>query len=394
MKQDKYSLYSNILLALLVILHIPGVKKILSVSPFILPIIWSALIGSVSCVLPCVRVPGRISLRQDISGYAFSGAIIFLSASFLIGVFLGKLNATPYDISPEGIFHNLLSIVPALTAREMVRSYAVGNAFRQKRAAMQKAVILTLLFALLEINFGKIPALTDAAGVFSYVARDVVPVVLKSMILSLLVYYGGFRAGLIYALGIAVFQRTFPFLPSLPWLADSALGILFPVMFAFFLNEKYQALTGTAGKRDEGNTAVYGACLILSVLFAWFVVGVFPVYPSVVLTGSMEPGIRPGDAILVKKLTQEEEVLQLEEGDIINFKREEITITHRILEVRKDEAGNVSFVTKGDNNQSPDAVIVNPNDINGTVSAVIPKIGLPVMLLKSSEPIPEGVTEE
>ncbi len=88
MKQDKYSLYSNILLALLVILHIPDVKKILSVSPFILPIIWSALIGSVSCVLPCVRVPGRISLRQDISGYAFSGAIIFLSASFLIGVFL------------------------------------------------------------------------------------------------------------------------------------------------------------------------------------------------------------------------------------------------------------------------------------------------------------------
>ncbi len=39
-------------------------------------------------------------------------------------------------------------------------------------------------------------------------------------------------------------------------------------------------------------------------------------------------------------------------------------------------------------------MIVNPNDINGTVSAVIPKIGLPVMLLKSSEPIPEGVTEE
>ncbi len=248
------------------------------------------------------------------------------------------MNATPYDISPEGIFHNLLSIVPALTAREMVRSYAVGNAFRQKRAAMQKAVILTLLFALLEINFGKIPALTDAAGVFSYVARDVVPVVFKKHDTVPAGLLRRIPGGPYLCFGNSGFPAYVSFF-AIPALAGGQRpGILFPVMFAFFLNEKYQALTGTAGKRDEGNTAVYGACLILSVLFAWFVVGVFPVYPSVVLTGSMEPGIRPGDAILVKKLTQEEEVLQLEEGDIINFKREEITITHRILEVRKDEA--------------------------------------------------------
>ena len=88
---------------------------------------------------------------------------------------------------------------------------------------------------------------------------------------------------------------------------------------------------------------------------------------------------------------EEKEVYQLKTGDVINFKRDNITITHRIAEVIKDESGNVTFRTKGDNNDSPDNEIVSPNDINGTLIKVVPKIGIPVLILKSGEPVPEGV---
>lgn len=394
MKHDKYDICLGVLLALLVCLHIPPVKQALSVSPFVLPSIWSGLILLMGGLMPCVHVPGRICYRQYILGYAFSGAIAFVAAGFLLGVFLGKLSATPYDISPKGVFYNILSLVPALWAREQIRAYGIGTVFRKKRNPVLGAVLITFLFAVIEINYDRAASLRDTAAVFIYIARDVVPVILKSMVLSFLVYYGGAGSGIIYSLTAAVFQRVFPFLPSLSWLADSALGIAFPVLYSLFLLEKYQQLAGERMEREEEHVAGYGLALGASVIFAWFVAGVFPVYPSVVLTGSMEPGIFPGDAILIRKLSEEKEIYQLKTGDVINFKRDNITITHRILEVKTDEAGNVSFRTKGDNNKSPDSELVKPNDINGTVLTAVPKVGIPVLLMKSAESVPEGVVDK
>ena len=94
------------------------------------------------------------------------------------------------------------------------------------------------------------------------------------------------------------------------------------------------------------------------------------------------------------KIVKEEEIYTLSEGDIINFKRDNITITHRIKEVFKDEAGNVSFETKGDNNKSEDSQEVDPNDIRGIVHHWIPKIGLPMLMLKAKNDVPEGVVDE
>ncbi len=80
-----------------------------------------------------------------------------------------------------------------------------------------------------------------------------------------------------------------------------------------------------------------------------------------VVTGSMEPSIREGDYILIRKTDTSE----LKEGDIICFRSEEDEIkgmlnTHRILSVT--ESG---FVTKGDANKYPDERAVSPEAVVG-----------------------------
>ena len=60
----------------------------------------------------------------------------------------------------------------------------------------------------------------------------------------------------------------------------------------------------------------------------------------------------------------------------------------------KDEAGNVSFETKGDNNNAVDERKVVPNDVRGIVIKVIPKVGLPILILKGSDNIPKGVVDK
>src|SRR5699024_4716805 len=61
-----------------------------------------------------------------------------------------------------------------------------------------------------------------------------------------------------------------------------------------------------------------------------------------VLSGSMEPGIKKGSNIAIKK---PEPNYTFEKNDVITFITEEVKIiTHRIDEVRKDDG---SYVTKG-----------------------------------------------
>ncbi|MGN0578083.1 MAG: signal peptidase I, partial [Ruminiclostridium sp.] len=88
---------------------------------------------------------------------------------------------------------------------------------------------------------------------------------------------------------------------------------------------------------------------------------VFGVSVVRVVTGSMEPSIREGDYILVRKTDTSE----LMEGDIICFYSEEAEIkgklnTHRIMNVT--ESG---FITKGDANKYPDEAAVSPGSVIG-----------------------------
>lgn len=355
---------------------------------------WGALIFIILRFLPAIRVPGQFRLRGAVLGYAASGAVFYLAISFIAGAVLKNLSASPYDTSAIGVLHNLIYLLPALVAREMARAYGLGAAWRTCRHRMALAALITLIMFLTELNFGRLAGLTDFQSGFIYGARNAAPALTQNILASVLDFYGGALAGIAYLGTIQLFQRLFPFLPDLPWIAQSAVGICFPLIYAMVVRERCERTSGDApAVRKTGGTAGFLASFAAVVGFSWFCVGVFPLYPSVVLTGSMEPLIYPGDVVLVKKIMTEKEIGRLSGGDIINFKREDITITHRIFDVRRDEAGNFSFETKGDNNDSADEQPVSPNDINGTVIKVVPKIGLPVLILNSGEAVPEGVTD-
>ena len=66
-------------------------------------------------------------------------------------------------------------------------------------------------------------------------------------------------------------------------------------------------------------------------------------------------------------------VYNLKEGDVIQFKRDNILISHRITELVYDEEQGLLFRTKGDNNSSEDSELVKPQDLKGTIEYVVPK---------------------
>jgi signal peptidase I len=92
----------------------------------------------------------------------------------------------------------------------------------------------------------------------------------------------------------------------------------------------------------------------------------------VVLSGSMEPKMSPGDAVIVREVPASE----IEGGDIITFQRgsSDTPTTHRVIEKQQTESG-VAYVTKGDANEDPDRGTVPHDRVVGEVIFVIPFIG-------------------
>ena len=121
-------------------------------------------------------------------------------------------------------------------------------------------------------------------------------------------------------------------------------------------------------------------CIILTILITLFIINlilsfeenthILGIYMFNIVSESMEPTLNKNDLVLVQKC----ELSELQEGDIITFKQDERTISHRILNITKDEE-TIRFKTKGDNNEIPDQDEVEENQVYGKVVFRIKKMG-------------------
>ena len=103
-------------------------------------------------------------------------------------------------------------------------------------------------------------------------------------------------------------------------------------------------------------------------------------HTQVVLTGSMEPRIRPGDLVLAAPVRSGD----LQTGRIVLFRdpvHADRTLVHRLI--RFDATG--SMVTKGDANQSEDSTPAPTASALGIPRLRVPYIGRPVVWLHEGD---------
>ena len=94
-----------------------------------------------------------------------------------------------------------------------------------------------------------------------------------------------------------------------------------------------------------------------------------------VRSGSMEPAINTGDAIIVEPLKPEH---QIKEGDVITFRvadAPDMLITHRVIGIVSVNGEPAAYVTKGDANDAPDLTPVSRAQIVGIQRWRIPYYG-------------------
>lgn len=116
---------------------------------------------------------------------------------------------------------------------------------------------------------------------------------------------------------------------------------------------------------------VCGTILVNSYIHPEEVPSFFGWKPFIVLSGSMQAEIDPGDIVVV----QEVDTSTLQVGDIIAYKTDDdIVITHRIVDIVEDE-GETKLVTKGDNNNANDSNYVELSQVEGIYKFKVSRLG-------------------
>ena len=143
--------------------------------------------------------------------------------------------------------------------------------------------------------------------------------------------------------------------------------------------------TGRGPLRRVGNallSLVLTFCLLIFVLLA---LGphVLGYRTATMLTGSMAPGIMPGDVVV----TAPRPAADIQVGDVISYQipiEDHRVETHRVTEVIHEEDGTLAVRTKGDANDNVDPwVAVLEDDTVWEMQAVVPKLGTVIQAMRS-----------
>ncbi len=362
-----------------------------SVRNVVVPLLW---VGCILMLYFKVQKPkkiGKIKYNGKVWLWAFNCGIVWILIQLGLGFLLG-FGKSPYAHTVVGIMRNIVTVGLPLVGGECIRSYMIHSVTKDKRHRMM--ISITIVMILLDVDMTRFLTEGSVEKVVTYGAEQLLPSIGHQMLGTVLVAYGGAIGGIIYAGMVQGFEWLTPILPDINWLMRGVVGIVMPLLAMNVVMQHYEVLSKRVKTYKEPIEGLgkWLPSAILSVLFIWFTVGVFPIYPSAIATGSMQPMIDPGDVVIIQKMQEIEDLEGLKVGDTIQFKRGDILINHRIIEIVEGADGLLRYRTKGDNNSVEDPELVEMNDVKGIIIGVIPKIGWPTLLFKQEkEEVPEHI---
>lgn len=284
--------------------------------------------------------------------------IATLSLFFFSGFFFG-FGKSLYFVEPFTVIMPFLLTLTSLTAIEHVKSIMI------KKWNVVLVILISIIMSFITLQ--PIQLVTNSGETGILFMREFMMNLTTSMIIILY----GLLPALYYRLGVDLTWYYFPVQPMIKTYM-SAIMLMIGLMITLIILDytKFTHNPVLTRKKDMGlinKFKVLSSLIILALIAASQLVGI---HSFVVLTGSMEPKIYPGDVIIVGKMNR------YEQGDIIAFSTRGTIIVHRIYGFE----GN-HVITKGDANKYVDPWKIEQSKILGKALLIIPYLGYPLILL-------------
>ena len=336
------------------------------------PIFWIVLSGVL--YFSIAKIYTNTKLRKKIIQYTTVAVLTYLVIYLLSGLFVTFGN-NPYNTTLKGLIINFWILGVPIFAKEYIRYKLINNVY--DRDKMNFSIFISIVYVLIDIEYARLIGQNVATvTIIKYCAQVIAPSIAKNILFSYIAIQGDFVPSVLYQLITNLYYWISPILPNSPWAMSSIIDTVIPIILCLYIRYEKVKLTPKKDRRMiiDTNPGSIIPLVISIVLVIWLALGVFPIKPIAIATGSMEKEICVGDVAIIQKCKGND----VNVGDIIEYQMEGYTVIHRIIE-KKQENGEFRFVTKGDNNISPDSEIVRENQLIGKVIFKIKYIGYPAI---------------
>lgn len=313
--------------------------------------------------------------KKDIIQYALIAVLAYCLIYLLSGLLVG-FGKNPYSISIRGLIFNLYSTGIIIFLKEYIRYKLINNVYNDDKTLV--FVVIVIVFSLLDFNISAVFSDLNLYNIFKQIFYVLIPSVLKNILFTYIVKHTDYIPSFIYQIIYYLILWLSPILPKSPWVLEAILDSIFPLMLLLYcryhINKKERFHLNRVGSPINPSGLIpFG---ILLVIIIWFALGIFPIKPVGVATGSMIPELNVGDLAIIQKCNANDIKLQ----DIIEYKLEGYTVIHRVINIDQKD-GHFYFTTKGDNNENKDALPVSEDQLIGKVIFKIPYVAIPTVWL-------------
>ncbi len=316
--------------------------------------------------------------RKEITRTVAIYTTAFLVMLYGLGIFIG-FTKSPYSTNWLILLKNIFPVTIQIVTTELLRYNILKKSGSTPKVRLMVNILTTLLDASLAVHLYDVKTFMGAEEMIMSV---IIPMSSKNIMLTKFSASYGYEPCWTYALIIGLYQYLLPIQPNLNIYLQSVLLFLIPVIMETIINNMFEKKE-KEDIRDKNSLKNKVITVITYVIMAIIIIlnsNAFRFATTAVGSGSMEPTIRVGDAILIDK-SYSQHLDKLKVGDILVFRVDDSVYTHRIMDI--DVTGNkYQFTTKGDNpTNSVDDWIVTNEDVVGVVKGRIPLIGYPTVWL-------------
>ncbi len=280
-----------------------------------------------------------------------------LGPFFFSGIIFG-FGKSIYFIEPITVIMPFILTLTGLIAIEHVKALML------KKWNLLFILLISTIMSI--IMFQPVQFITNVGETSILFMREL----MMNMVTSIIISYGLLPA-LSYRLGVDMMWYYFPIQPMIKMYMSGIMlmiGIIVSLIILDFTKFTHSPLL--TPKTETGIIDRIKTMFPLVVLGLIALFQIAGIHSFVVLTGSMEPFVNPGDLVLVNK----EDYYNV--GDVVAFSTRGTIIVHRIHSVEDNY-----IITKGDANNYIDPWKIRPDKIIGKAFAVLPYIGLPLVVI-------------
>lgn len=372
----------NITIAIIILILIYGLlanlKLVFNINVIYLyiinPLFWITLAVFLKIAIGKSYQKSRI--KKEVIQYILIAVIVYILTYMISGLFITFGN-NPYFTTVKGFLINLWMFGTVIISKEYIRYRLINNVYENDKKEI--AILVSLIYIIIEIGLNKyINTKITLLYALKDICQNLIPLIAKNVLYSYISMKSDWKPASIYELFTKLYLWLSPILPNAPWIMVAIIETTIPTILFFYIRYANSKNSEIKSRQEIENVNPKNSIplVVLVILVIWFTIGVFPIKPIAVASGSMEKELYVGDVVIVKKCNANDIV----NGDIIQYQMKGYTVIHRVIE-KKQKNGEYYFTTKGDNNPSEDKESVKEDQVLGKVIFKVKYLGYPSIWL-------------